>query len=304
MEDKPYRRHRSGSVVWPAILISVGVILLLQQFGYVQWTLWEISLRLWPVLIIAIGLDILFGRRSVLGSLLALILVLALFFGAVGLMGVGPATAKIQYANVPVTLPKTTAGAVRVELVSTSGTLTVDALGAGAENGLEAQIQDVNGSRLDVSTTENARQGDYHIRMSGPETIWIPNLGTNQWRTNLAVEQPLELRLSLGAGDMTLHLERLNLENLVVNLGAGQINLWLPEKGVANAKISLGTGQVVLHRAESGALAIDCTTGVGNCSLPGKNGFWSQKFQSSDFNSAAVKSEVKVTVGAGSVSVP
>jgi len=41
--------------------------------------------RLWPVLLIAIGLDILFGRRSAIGSLIALVLVIAVIAGAVWL---------------------------------------------------------------------------------------------------------------------------------------------------------------------------------------------------------------------------
>ena len=69
-------RRRRGSLVGPLILIGLGVVFLLNNLGILSWSVWEVIFRLWPILLVAIGLDLLVGRRSTLGSLLALALTL------------------------------------------------------------------------------------------------------------------------------------------------------------------------------------------------------------------------------------
>ncbi len=62
MEEK--KTHRVG-LVWPVILISAGMMFLLNNLGLLSWNVWGTLWRLWPVLLIAAGLDILIGRRSI-----------------------------------------------------------------------------------------------------------------------------------------------------------------------------------------------------------------------------------------------
>ena len=71
--QRTYRRR--GGFVWPLVLISLGAIFLLNNFNVLSWDVWDLIWRLWPVLLVAIGLDILFGRRSVLGSFLSLVVI-------------------------------------------------------------------------------------------------------------------------------------------------------------------------------------------------------------------------------------
>ncbi len=78
--------NRNG-VVGPSLMIGLGVIFLLNNFGYLVLDVWQLILSLWPVLLIAIGFDILIGRRSWLLSLIGVMVVLAILIGAIGLMG-------------------------------------------------------------------------------------------------------------------------------------------------------------------------------------------------------------------------
>src|SRR3990172_5801485 len=87
MNNNTYR----SSLVGPVILIGFGVILLLNNLGLLSWTIWDTLFRLWPVILIAIGLDILIGRRSLWGSLLSAALVLAILGGAIWLFASRPA---------------------------------------------------------------------------------------------------------------------------------------------------------------------------------------------------------------------
>ena len=56
-------RRRQGVPIVALLLIAAGVTLLLQNLGIVRWELWLEIWRFWPVLVIAIGVDLIFGKR-------------------------------------------------------------------------------------------------------------------------------------------------------------------------------------------------------------------------------------------------
>ena len=62
-EEKVKQRHRFP--IWGIILVLLGVILLLQTFNVLPWGLWGSLWRLWPLLLIAIGLNIILSRVNV-----------------------------------------------------------------------------------------------------------------------------------------------------------------------------------------------------------------------------------------------
>ena len=55
------KRNRRGGLIGPLILIGLGVVFLLNNLGILDWSIWEILLRLWPVLLVAAGLDLILG---------------------------------------------------------------------------------------------------------------------------------------------------------------------------------------------------------------------------------------------------
>ena len=50
-------------VVGPLVLTGLGVVLLLGNLGYLQVSALETLWRFWPVLLIAVGVELLFGRQ-------------------------------------------------------------------------------------------------------------------------------------------------------------------------------------------------------------------------------------------------
>ena len=57
-------RQGYRSLFWPIILIGVGLIWLLGNFGIISGANLAVLFRLWPLALIVIGLDLLFGRQS------------------------------------------------------------------------------------------------------------------------------------------------------------------------------------------------------------------------------------------------
>jgi hypothetical protein len=48
--------ERAGTILGGVILIVIGGIFLAQTLGYLPWSLWETVVKLWPLLLIIIGL--------------------------------------------------------------------------------------------------------------------------------------------------------------------------------------------------------------------------------------------------------
>ena len=79
---------RRQGVVAPVFWIVLGVVFLLSELGLANWDAFQIVLKFWPLLLIAIGLDIILPRRSLWASLSALIILLVIFAGALWIMGI------------------------------------------------------------------------------------------------------------------------------------------------------------------------------------------------------------------------
>src|SRR3989304_2243504 len=77
MSDETHR----GGLVCPLILIPIGAIVLLNNVGVTTIGIWETIVRGWPLLLIAIGIDLLIPRRSALASVVTLIVILVVLVG-------------------------------------------------------------------------------------------------------------------------------------------------------------------------------------------------------------------------------
>ena len=67
--------RRLGSIFLPLILIGLGALLLLRNAGLIQVSIWDVVGRLWPLIPVLIGIELLIGQRSPRASVLVMLLV-------------------------------------------------------------------------------------------------------------------------------------------------------------------------------------------------------------------------------------
>ncbi len=86
------QKSKGGGGAWAVFLIVVGVILLLNNLGFLPWEIWSILWRFWPVLLILGGLEMVFGHSSSWSRLVVTLLglVVAAFVVALALTSVNP----------------------------------------------------------------------------------------------------------------------------------------------------------------------------------------------------------------------
>ena len=270
MEERHYRRR--GGFVWPIILITLGVIFLLNNLGTLSWTVWDVLWRFWPVLLIAAGLDVLFGRRSIIGSLIAFALI-ALLIGGVVWFAVTQAP---MFAGETLTSDRVVqelAGATSAEVRISfgAGSLRIGAL-KDSGNLIEGTVLTGPGETVRRDYRRDGDVARYELRNEGvtigpwPWGGWRRNSPSRTWELDLASSVPMSLRVSTGVGQSVLDLSELKVTDLDVNSGVGQTRLTLPAQGRVIAKVSGGVGQLVVTIPDGMAARVHASAGIGGVS--------------------------------------
>jgi len=246
---------------------------LLNNMGILSWSVWDVIWRLWPVLLIAIGLDILVGRRSAIGSLIALVLVIAVIAGAVWLATIAtPMIAGQLFTGRTLTTDRVVqelAGATSadVRIAFGAGSLRIGAL-KDSGNLIEGTVATGRGERILRDFQQNGGVAHFELRnegMSFGPFGW--RHGDRTWSLDLSSSVPMALNVSTGVGQSTLDLSGLKVTDLRVSSGVGQTEVWLPAQGRVTARVSGGVGQLIVTIPEGMAATIHGSAGLGGLSV-------------------------------------
>ncbi len=296
--------QRRGGLVGPLLLIAFGVIFLLNNLGMLGWGVWEMILRLWPVLLVAAGLDLLFGRRSVLGSILVVVIVLGIVGGALWYFELQPAAGGEALAAQEIYQPLDGASRADVEIGFGVGTLR---LGARPEspNLLEGTVPTLAGERVskDFYVTGDTAYLRLRSRSDGGfpfEGRW----GTDRvWDLKLNGTVPTRLRVNTGVGVTSADLGQMSLSDLEVHGGVGKTDLILPGRGQYQVRINGGVGEVNVMIPAGMAARIRVDAGLGGIQVNGNYQRQDRYYVSPGYDSAQNRVDLRVNGGVGRISV-
>jgi hypothetical protein len=263
------QKRRQVSLLGPVLLVGVGTVLLLNTLGILEWSIWWTILRLWPVLLIAAGLDLLLGRYSIWGSLLAVVLVIAVLAGALWLNATGFGAGGVTAQEIRQPL----GGATEAEVIVDPGVavLRVEALPESA-NLVEGVIHLGKGEEVSQEYSQSGGKARFALRTQGGEP-WVPFFAgpdeRRAWELGLSPGATLQLRTSLGFGDARLDLTGLTLSELRTNMGLGLIEVTLPGEGEYQAGIDGAIGVTTIVIPEGLAARIHVDSGLTTRELPG-----------------------------------
>lgn len=295
------RSHRGG-LVGPLLLIGIGVIFLLHRMDLLTVNFWDLIFRLWPILLIAVGIDLLIARRSIWGSLLALILIIAVMLGGFYLLGVQPGTSLTAE-----TIRESLGEATEAELSVNPGIgfLRIHALDVGVRDLIDGRIQTASRERL---AKEIDRESDVvEITLRSSDGWWFPTVGAwgedRLWDLGLNPVVAWDLDLDLGLGRHDLQLGGLNLTSLKLNMGIGQNTITLPEEGNFRGRIEGAIGETVLIIPEGMAVRLRLSTGLASRQVPAAFIQQGDVYTSPGFESAENRAELEIDQAIGSIRV-
>ena len=122
----------------------------------------------------------------------------------------------------------------------------------------------------------------------------------NRWRLSLGETTPLDLHVSLGAGDARLVLGRLSLQGLEVQLGAGDLDLDLRGTPAKSYKVTVqaGAGDTTIHLPASVGISVSTSGLIGDTNVSGlekRDGCWANA--RADGSSVTIDLTVQHAVG-------
>jgi len=268
--------RRRPALFWPLMLIGTGVILLLYQFDLLRMNPWTLLWRYWPMILILVGIDILFGRRSVFGSILSVLFVFAGLTAIVTLfLGVQDGDSWASRLDRPELKRQTieyALGSVReaqVVLDLGSWRTRVTAL-LDSSNLIEGDIESYGQLRFDAAAQGRRATVELSERSSSSgRWLWFDTRDP-QWEIELSPDVLLDLELDCGSGPGSFDLEGLQLRNLQVEGGSGSVHLMLPAARNMQIGLDAGSGvlELVLPQRGSADVTIDSGSGSLRIELP------------------------------------
>lgn len=297
--DSERRPHRVP-IIGPVLLIGAGLLFLLDNLGVISFNVWELW-RLWPLVLIAIGLDLIVGRRSPVLSLLLVIAVLA--GGAALLYGSGGLRSRGDTMRTNLSVPLEGAKSADVYIESGTGRLSVHTgdtsrLAVGTLEyyetmGIPAQTVERAGDKV---TLRLSQPGDERNSFGdeGPE-----------WNISLNPQVPTRLTVNTGVGETDLDLKDARVTELNMEVGVGATNVTLPEQGgTTQVNIRGGVGALNLSIPDEVEARIKVQSGLGGVDVDDRfRAEGEDTYVSQGYDRAENKVEVQVQVGVGGIEV-
>jgi hypothetical protein len=306
----PERPRRPRSVVGPAILILLGLAFLVNNFGILDFNIWEMMWRLWPVWLIAVGLDMIIGRRTSWGSWLVLGLIITIIGGAVWFgdnLGInfngqwdttaGPA----EIINVSEDVKD--AKRATVQIHSSVGEFRLSA-SSSSDKLVEGTVGKLAGER--ISKDYYGSNGDMtFILQSGGFNI--PNINTRRgqgvWDLKLAKNVSMDLKVGTGVGESNIDLTGLILNRFEVETGVGEVNLTLPATGKFDVKMKTGIGETTLRIPDGMEAKIRASKGIGSTKYNGMFSLRDGYYVTPGYDNAQNRVDVEISGGIGEIEI-
>lgn len=78
--NSEYEKENNAGLFGATLLVTLGITLLLNNFGVIPWSIWQVLWHFWPLLIIMAGLEMIAGTSSFAKTIVTLLGILLIIF--------------------------------------------------------------------------------------------------------------------------------------------------------------------------------------------------------------------------------
>jgi len=197
-------RALRGPILIPLLLVAVGVLVLLVNFGVLDAQgIWRLAARGWPILIVLLGIDLLLSRASIGHAFGVLVLALVIAAAAVSVVHFA-APSRWIVETIPVREPLPTASTVDVTASCADCVMTVSG-GASRDRLIEGSVEVRRVDRL-TRTSETAGTR-FHLELREEPRLPLSLRSSRDrptWELRLADGPATTLSLACGRCDVDL----------------------------------------------------------------------------------------------------
>ena len=287
---------------WPLVLIGVGLIALLANYGVIQPVSFVSILALWPVLLILLGVDIAFARRWPVPTLAAEVVIIG---AALVLVATQPAALTFATftfnAGTDCPSPAQSVSVPRGSLQSLRLTINGGAARYRLTGGATAAVEaTADGTDLCVRDQGSSTRGDIVLSQAGAHFG-----GAVEAIVRVPTDVPLSLQVNGGAGEFLIDLHDVKVTDVRMSVGAASTTIVLPqptgdlavrlEGGASNVNVEIPAGVEARVTVNGGLITTTSTNPRAT-----KNG---SVIETPGYSTATNRVTVNITGGASSITV-
>jgi hypothetical protein len=232
-------------VFWPLLLIAVGLIFLLQNFGFISGVSWLAIASLWPLLLVLIGLDIAFARRWPLPTLAVEVAVIA---AGLALVAYSPNLSPGVFVfgdgggggETDVAVPR--GDATQLSLTLNGGATHSYHVIGGA-----TQLVEAHSANPDLRLRVSGSNGRPDVRLDQASSGFLRPVSAGDIEIRLANDVPTSLTVNVGAGEFDIDLSDVRVSDARVNVGASSMRFVVPKpSGDVTIRMNGGASSIAI----------------------------------------------------------
>jgi len=227
------------------ILVIFGLAFLFKNFGLLPWGLWGTVWRMWPVLLVVLGIYMVLGRsRPGLATWLSLLAIVVAF----GLTWASSRSGKNQSVTGNFSEPVGSLQKAEVDIQFGAGELVVDSLPNTSAELVQGEYEHqglAQGVNKSFKTLDGIGRLELNAALAGQRILGDFR---QKWQIGLTPRIPLDLSVKAGATQGQFNLTNLNLSRLRVDIGASKATINLPRvtSGTVDVQIKAGAADLTI----------------------------------------------------------
>lgn len=244
---------------WGIFLIVLGAVPLASNQGIVSSSTLAEAWRLWPLVLVGIGLGLVLSRTpaSFVGGLVVAVC-LGLVVGSLFAVGPRLGCGNGGTAAGNITRDGTFVGSASVELNLQCGTTTVT---TSPDASWHVTASNTGGSQAQVNSSSN------WLSVGSDRSNWWPDRGEENWQIALPAQTPISLSASINAGDAHFSLPGAKLTSATFSLNAGSAHIDLTGGTLGSLTVSTNAGSTWLTLDGQSDLSGSVETNLGELKL-------------------------------------
>ncbi|HEY0899491.1 MAG TPA: DUF5668 domain-containing protein [Sphingobacteriaceae bacterium] len=308
---------KSDKIVWGLILVFVGAILLLDNFNVINFY-WGSVWRLWPVILILLGAEMLFARSSKAGGpwIAGVITLAVLIF--VGWYGSTHKPENNRWSfNWHDEDDSSDSGEVRRNSFSEPYLSTIKRAELNVSGGATSyELSDTSSNLIDADIQQ--RFGNYSLTKTSRDSMEVltfkmngknrikgrGNFTANKATLRLNSNPIWDINVEMGAGETNFDLSKFKVANLNLKGGAASFDVKISEpQTTTNVEVETGVAEVDLAVPSAVGCRIEVETGLSSRDFEGFEKQSDGVYVTSNYNASAKKINIKLKGGISDFSV-
>lgn len=257
--------YKQEGFVSPIFWIGIGTLLLLSNLGYVVFGSWMELLRFWPLILIAIGLDLIIGQHTPLSAVLGLILGVGLVAVLVWFAVFVPERWGASFQTETFQQNVVNANQASIDISLPAGNLSI-ADGASGKTLISADVNHLNSQTIKNEYSEVGEKGRLTLQNVGSMNYLYPPSNLD-WNIQLNPEIETDLAVDMVAGEQNLDFNGLEIHKLESEIVFGTMKIELPDEDM-DGKLDVSIGKIVLLVPPAAGLKINLDSGITSISIP------------------------------------